>query len=347
MSEWNPAEPEWTRFAAGLRVAIVHYWFVSRRGGEKVVEALAEMFPQADLYTLVFDPQALPESLRKRKITGSFLQAIPGARRVHKYLLPAYPFALEQFDFSDYDLVISSESGPAKGVITPTRACHICYCHSPMRYLWDSAQTYQRTPGLGLVRRGVFALTSHYLRMWDVASASRVDYFVANSHNVAARIQKRYRRESAVIYPPVRVSAGYLPAPAEIADYYLVVGQLVDYKRADLAIAACNRLKRPLWIVGGGEQYKRLRRLAGPTVRFLGSLTDDELFSVYARCKALLFPGEEDWGIVPVEAQAFGRPVIAYAAGGAMETVLGWEGGDALRKFRRACSSCASPWTHW
>lgn len=304
------------------RVAIVHYWFVNRRGGERVVETMAKMFPQADLFSLVIDREKLHPSLRERTIKTSFLQNVPGGRRWHRHLLPLYPMALEQFDLSDYDLVLSSESGPAKGVLTNARTCHVCYCHSPMRYLWDFYHGYKNGRTMGAVSRPIFSWASHYLRMWDALSAQRVDHFVANSQTVAARIRKHYRREAAVIHPPVNVSAGYLASRVE--DYYLFVGQLVDYKRADVAIEACNRLGRPLRIVGEGEQYRTLRRLAGPSITFCGSLSDQELQEQYAHCRALIFPGEEDFGIVPVEAMSFGRPVIAYRRGGATETVKGY-----------------------
>jgi glycosyltransferase involved in cell wall biosynthesis len=306
---------------ASARIAIVHYWFASHRGGERVVEAMASMFPQADLFSLVVNPEALPESLRSRSITTSFLQRVPGAVRWHRRFIPFYPMALEQFDLSAYDLVLSSESGPAKGVLTSAHTCHVCYCHSPMRYLWDFYHDYKKGATLGPLSRPLFTLASHYLRLWDAAAANRVDYFAANSRNVAARIRKHYRRESTVIYPPVNVGAGYLAKNTE--DYYLFVGQLVDYKRMDLAIDACNRLGRKLRIVGDGEQYTRLKKLAGPSIEFCGPLPDSQLRELYAHCRALLFPGEEDFGIVSVEAQSFGRPVIAFERGGAKETVLG------------------------
>jgi glycosyltransferase involved in cell wall biosynthesis len=229
---------------------------------------------------------------------------------------------LEQFDLSGYDLVLSSESGPAKGVLTASGTCHVCYCHSPMRYLWDFYHRYRNSAGMGLFAKPLFSLTSHYLRMWDAASANRVDYFVANSQNVASRIRKHYRRNSDVIYPPVNVHAGYLAEKTE--DYYLLVSQLVDYKRADLAITACSRLGRRLHVVGVGEEYARLRKFAGTTVHFCGALSDKDLNEQYAHCRALLFPGEEDFGIVPVEALSFGRPVIAYGRGGACESISGF-----------------------
>jgi glycosyltransferase involved in cell wall biosynthesis len=305
------------------RVAIVHYWFVSHRGGERVVESLADMFPNADLFSLVVDRESLSGSLRSRPIKTSFLQQLPGSRRWHRHMLPLYPLALEQFDLSSYDLVLSSESGPAKGVLTSANTCHLCYCHSPMRYLWDFYHRYKSAATMGSCTRPLFTLVTHYLRLWDAASANRVDYFVANSHNVAARVRKHYRRECSVVYPPVNIKAGYLAE--RIEDYYLAVGQLVDYKRMDLAIMACNLLGRKLRIVGQGEAYTRLRKLAGPFVQFLGPLSDSELHEQYAHCRALLFPGEEDFGMVPVEALSFGRPVIAYGRGGATETVKGWD----------------------
>jgi len=303
------------------RIAIVHYWFVTHRGGERVVEAMADMFPQADLFSVVADPEALPETLRGRSIKTSFLQKLPGSNRWHRRFLPLYPLALEQFDLSGYDLVLSSESGPAKGVLTSAGTCHVCYCHSPMRYLWDFYHRYRNGGTVGPWSRPLFTLVTHYLRLWDTASANRVDYFVANSRNVASRIRKHYRREATVIYPPVNVGAGYLAE--KIEDYYLAVGQLVDYKRIDLAIAACNRLGRRLHVVGEGEQFTRLRKLAGPSIHFCGPLSDDELREQYAHCRALLFPGEEDFGMVPVEALSFGRPVIAYERGGVRESLKG------------------------
>jgi len=304
---------------SSLRVAIVHYWFVGRAGGERVVEALAEMFPQADLFALVADRKVLAPILQNRKLQTSFLQQVPGARRFHRHFLFLQAIALEQFDLSSYDLVISSESGPAKGVITSSKTCHVCYCHSPMRYLWEMYPQYRR--GMNPLVGAVFSLAAHYMRLWDYASARRVDYFVANSRFIASRIRKYYGRDSAVIHPPVETTAGN--ARAEPGDFYLTVGRLVDYKRFDLAVTACTELGRRLRVIGDGPQYKTLRRMAGPNVKFLGKVSDLELRENLAGCRALLFPGEEDFGIVPVEAQSFGRPVIAYASGGVLETVRG------------------------
>ena len=316
-----PRDDQQSELLSGLRVAIVHYWFVTFRGGERVVEVLADMFPQADIFTLVLDRKALPPSLRSRNFTTSFLQKVPGITRHYRKFLPLLPLALEQFKLDEYDLVVSSESGPAKGVLTSPHTCHICYCHTPMRYVWNMYHQYRAKKGMSIASRSVFCLAAHYMRIWDLAAAARVDYFVANSQNVAARIFKHYRRSSTVINPPVAVSVGYISPQLE--DYYLVVSQLVRYKRVDLAIEACNRLQRPLRVIGDGEEYASLRSLAGPTVKFLGYLPDQEVRENYARCRALLFPGEEDFGIVPVEAQSFGRPVIAFGQGGALETVVG------------------------
>jgi glycosyltransferase involved in cell wall biosynthesis len=324
--EWSAAKLKPNRNggpngSAKLRVAIVHYWFVSRRGGERVIDALCELFPNADLFALVADPGGLSPTMRKHKLTTSFLQKFPGSRRFHRHMLPLYPLAVEQFDLRGYDLVISQESGPAKGVLTDPETCHICYCHTPMRYIWDFYHEYKNGSGLGFTKKAIFGLTAHYARIWDQLSASRVDRFVAGSQNAKRRISKTYRRDSEVIYPPVDVGDAYIAESTE--DYYLVVGQLAAYKRVDLAIEACNSLGRELRIVGVGEEYKRLKRLAGPNVSFLGGLSDVELRAQYAHCRALLFPGQEDFGIVPVEAQAFGRPLIAFGKGGALETVIG------------------------
>lgn len=303
-----------------LRVAVVHHWLMGYNGGERVVSALLEMYPQADLFALVANEELLAR-FAPHRVTTSFLQRVPGSLRYHRHLLPLCPFALEQFDLRDYDLVISSESGPAKGVITPAGSFHVSYCHSPMRYIWDLYHEYTNGKDMKGLTRLIFKAVAHYMRVWDVASALRVDSFVANSNNTAARIRKHYRREAVVIHPPVDVASGYLADT--IGDYYLTVGRLVDYKRIDLAVEACTRLQRPLRVVGAGPQYRRLREIAGACVEFLGELGDAELREQYAHCRALLFLGEEDFGIVPVEAHSFGRPVVAYGRGGALETVRG------------------------
>lgn len=308
-----------------FRVAVVQFWLSGYGGTERVLEAIGEIFPQADYYALVVTDNAIPPKLRERGVKRSFVAKIPGAKRWFRHLLPLYPLALEQFDLGGYDLVISSESGPAKGVITSPRTCHICYCHTPMRYLWDMYHEYRKT--MNPFTRAGFSLMATHLRQWDFSTAARVDHFVANSEYVAARIWKYYRRESTVIHPPVDVSAGYISKETE--DYYLAVNRLVPYKRIDLAIEACNRLGRRLYVVGTGPEYQRLRKLAGPTIEFLGRLDENSLPQTYARCRALLFPAEEDFGLVPVEAQSYGRPVIAYGRGGVLETVIGLRPGKS------------------
>lgn len=301
-----------------MRVAIVHYWLVSMRGGEKVIEALCDLYPHADIFTLVYDPSAVSDKIRRHKVTPSFLQRIPGAAKRYKSLLPLMPFALESFDLSGYDLVLSSESGPAKGIIPSPYATHICYCHSPMRYLWDHYHFYRSSAGR--LQRAAMPILAPLLRTWDVNTSARVDRFVANSHHVAARIGKYYRRSATVIHPPVAVE-DFAPSTAP-GDFYLCAGQLVPYKRIDLAVRAFTRMGRNLVVIGEGPDLKQLRSIAGPTIQFLGRAPFHTLKQSLARCKALIFPGEEDFGIVPVEAMASGRPVIAYGSGGALETVI-------------------------
>lgn len=310
----------------GLRVALVHYWYVRRRGGERVLEALADIFPNADIFIMVHDPAALPESIKCHKITSSFLQKLPGVKRYYRGLLPLFPLALEQLQLDDYDLVISHESGPAKGVITPARACHVCYCHTPMRYVWDMYHQYRSAAPLGSLGRTFFSLACHYVRQWDYAAAARVDHFVASSQNAAGRIRKYYGRGSDVIYPPVDVDSFSVSNSQD--DFYLIVSPLVRYKRVDLAIEACNTLGRRLVVIGDGEERLALRKLAGPTITFKGYQPDEVVKNHFSRCRALLFPGQEDIGLTPIEVQASGRPVIAYGCGGALETVIGFYPGE-------------------
>ncbi len=306
-----------------LRVAMVHYWLVTHRGGERVLETLGDIFSQADLFCVVADPEMMSERLRSHRLVTSFVDHIPGARRWHRHFLPLYPLALEQFDLRGYDLVLTSESGPAKGVLTAPQTLHLCYCHTPMRYLWDMYHPYRDAFAAWSPARPAFMLAAHWMRLWDRSTADRVDHFIANSHYTAGRIRKYYQRHATVIHPPVDAALAPPDSGDDHADYYLTVGQLTAYKRVARAIAACNQLRRPLHVVGTGEEYAALRRLAGPTIRFLGNLSDAQVSGQYARCRALLFPGEEDFGMVPVEAMAHGRPVIAFARGGALETVLG------------------------
>ena len=302
-----------------MKVAIVHYWLVGMRGGEKVVEALCNMYPDADIFTHVYDPAAISATIKAHQIKTSFISRLPFAVAKYKSYLPLMPMALEQLDLRGYDLVISSESGPAKGVIPPSASTHICYCHSPMRYVWNMFHDYRERTSF--INRLVMPPLAHYIRNWDAISANRVHEFVANSATVARRIETYYRRRATVVYPPVDTQA-FSSVPAhEIGDYHLMVGEQVRYKRPELAVEAFNRLQKPLVVIGGGEMLRELRSLAGPTVKILGPQPFPVLKHHYARCQALIFPGEEDFGIVPVEAMASGRPVIAYARGGATETV--------------------------
>lgn len=307
-----------------MKVAIVHYWLVGMRGGEKVIEALCRLYPTADIFTHVVDPAVLSDTILSHTITTSFVSRLPQAKRRYKSYLPLMPMALEQLDLRGYDLIISSESGPSKGIIPPAGALHICYCHSPMRYIWNMFHDYRDRSGP--VTRLLMPPLSHYLRTWDAVSASRVHHFVANSRTVAQRLGTYYRRDATVIFPPVDIAAFERPpSPPEAFD--LMVGELVPYKRPDLAVAAFNTMKRRLVVIGGGEMLARLRSVAGPTVTLLGNQPFEVLRDHYARCRALIFPGEEDFGIVPVEAMASGRPVIAYRRGGATETVIEGETG--------------------
>jgi glycosyltransferase involved in cell wall biosynthesis len=302
-----------------MKVAIIHYWLVGMRGGEKVIEALCEMYPQADIFTHVYVPEMVSDRINRHKIIPTFINSLPRASKMYKNYLPLMPLALEQLDLRGYDLVISSESGPAKGIIAPARALHVCYCHTPMRYVWNMYQDYRDSAGR--VARLLMPPLTHYLRMWDVSSAARVDSFVANSATVAGRIHRYYGADSVVIHPPVDTAAFSIAAPSELGDYYLMAGELVSYKRPDLAVQAFNEMKLKLVVIGGGEMLDEIRRLAGPTVTILGPQPFDVLKKHYAGCRALIFPGEEDFGMVPVEAMASGRPVVAFGRGGATETV--------------------------
>lgn len=296
-----------------MRVAIVHYWLLNMRGGEKVLEALCRLLPEADLFTLFYDPQQVSPYLRSRRVTASFLNPL---RRWYRDLLPLMPMALEALDLRGYDLVISSESGPAKGVVLPAQTRHLCYCHTPMRYLWDLYPSYLHEWTSSSMKRAAMIPLSSFLRSWDYASAARVDHFVANSECVRQRIWRAYRREADVVHPPVAVATFYCRRPE---DFYLIVGELVPYKRIDLAVRAFSQSGRKLRIAGDGPEYQALRQQAASNIEFCGRVSDDELRDLYARCRALLIPGEEDFGMTAVEALASGKSVIALGRGGATE----------------------------
>ena len=302
-----------------MRVAIVHYWFLVYGGGERVVDALAEIYPDADIFTLFYDKDSIPASLQGKVIKASWLQNIPFARHLSRQLFPFYPSAVESLDLRGYDLVLSSDSPPTKGVKVSPSQLHICYCHTPGRYLWDLFEEFRSTLPFGV--RSLFTILAKRLRRWDYRAAQRVDCFVANSQFVAGRIRRFYDRESTVVFPPVTTPRNALPVVP--TDGYIHVGRLVENKRIDILIEACNRLQRKLNIVGMGRDMQRLKAMAGPTINFLGRVSDEELAKVYSSAKALLFAAEEDFGIVPLEAQSYGRPVIAFKGGGALETVRG------------------------
>lgn len=301
-----------------MRVAIVHDWLNQFGGGELVLEALHELFPDAPVYTTLYDANVMPREYQTWDIRTSFIQSLPRTTAYFRYLMPLYPLAVEQFDLSAYDVVISSSSYWAKGVVTPPGTLHVCYCHAPMRYAWDVY--YEAVRELPAVVRVPLSVIVHWLRQWDVATAQRVDTFVANSRFVARKIEKYYRRDATVIYPPV--DTDYFTPGDLIEDYYVAVSRLRPYKCLDIAIEAFNRMGLRLRIIGTGAQLSYLRRLAGGTVEVLGWQQQSKVREYLARCRGFILTAKEDFGIAPVEAMAAGRPVVAYAAGGALETVI-------------------------
>jgi glycosyltransferase involved in cell wall biosynthesis len=303
------------------RVALVHDWLTGMRGGEKCLEVLCELFPRADLYTLVHVPGRVSPVIEARRIHTSFVQRLPRAATAYRRYLPLFPAAIESFDLGVYDLVVSSSHCVAKGVRPAASALHVSYCHTPMRYVWDQFDAYFGPGRAGPATRLAAACVRGALQRWDVASAVRVDRFVANSEHVRRRIERYWQRRATVVHPPVDCAA-FTPDGRAPGDYYLVVAALAGYKRVDLAIAAARAAGARLVVVGRGPDRARLQALAGDSrIEFLGWQSDRELAALYAGCRALLFPGEEDFGIAPLECMAAGRPVIAWARGGALETV--------------------------
>ena len=295
------------------------------RGGERCLEVLCELFPDAPLFTLLHVPGSVTAPIEQRRIVTSFVQRLPRASARYRDYLPAFPLAISRFDLSSYDLIISMSHCVAKGVCVPPGALHLCYCFSPMRYLWDLSSDYFG-PGHGLAARVLGPPVAAALRCWDRRTAG-VHRFVAISRHIADRIRRAYDRPADVIYPPVDVQRFEIGDTTD--DYYLVVSALVPYKRIDLAVGAANRLNRRLVVVGTGPEEARLRALAGPTVSFVGWRSDSEIARLYARCRALIFPAVEDFGITPLEAAAAGRPTIALARGGALETMVGLDAAEA------------------
>jgi glycosyltransferase involved in cell wall biosynthesis len=304
-----------------MRVALVHDWLTGMRGGERCLEVFCELFPAADLYTLLHVPGSVSSLIERRRIVTSFIQGLPGARDRYRSYLPLFPAAVHRFDLSGYDLVLSSSHAVAKGVRVPPGALHVCYCFTPMRYVWDLyGQYFGPAAAAGPLTRAAMPAVAAWLRRWDRRTAAGVHHFVAISSFIADRIGRAYGRVADVIHPPVDV-ARFRP-DGSAGDYYLVVSALTPYKRVDLAVEAATRLGRRLVVVGTGPEGPRLRARAGPTVQFRGWQDDAAVADLLAGCRALLFPPLEDFGIAPLEAMASGRPVIAYGAGGALETVV-------------------------
>lgn len=304
-----------------MKVALVHDWLNQLGGAEQVLEALVGLYPQAPIYTAIYARAAMPPEYRRWDIRTAWLDRLPLVHRRHQLYLPAYPLAFESFDLSGYDLVLSNKSGFCHGVLTGPETCHVCYCLTPTRYVWNFP-AYARREGLGRLAGPLLAPLLAWLRLWDRQAADRVDHFLAISRAVQARIRKYYRRESTILYPPVETARFAREALGPPGNYYLIVSRLVPYKAIDLAVRTFSRLGLPLWIGGEGRDRPALEALAGPNVRFLGRVPSEQLPGLMAGCRAFVFPGEEDFGIAPLEAMAAGRPAIAYAAGGALDTVV-------------------------
>lgn len=304
-----------------MRVAIVHDWLTGMRGGEKVLEALFALYPQAELFTLVHKRGSVSPEIERRRVHRSIIDRLPLGRARYREYLPLFPFAIEQFGFDSFDLVVSSSHCAAKSVVVPGRTPHVCYCHSPMRYAWDQFDAYFGPARAGKAGSAVLRRVMAGLARWDRATAGRVDRYVANSQYVAGRIGRYYNRVAEVIYPPVDTEF-FTPEPAGPRTHYLIVSALVPYKRVETAVEACRVLGRPLIVAGDGPDRARLESLGGASVTFVGARTDEEIRALYRGARAVLLPGEEDFGIVPVEAQACATPVVALGRGGALETVV-------------------------
>ncbi len=308
-----------------MKVALLHDWLIRYGGAERVLSVLHKMFPEAPVYFLVAHKDLVKSFFPNAEVRGNFLDTIPGFLKWnHRLLLPLYPSAVESIDLSEFDLVISSSSTFIKGVVTRPHTVHISYIHTPPRFLWDWKDEYQET--LGNVRKIISTPLFHYMRLWDKSAALRPDHLIANSKTTRARIQKYYRRDATIIYPPVNLGIrnyesgirGYVFSQP----FFLIVSQLVPYKRIDLAIKVCNELKLPLVVIGDGPEKRKFERMAGPTIQILGWQSDEVVVEYYQHARAVIFPGEDDFGIVPVEAMSFGKPVLAYRAGGATESIV-------------------------
>jgi len=310
-----------------MRIALVHDYLNQFGGAERVLEAFCEIFPDAPIYTLIYDSKKMKGAFSGKKIRTSFLQKIPFAKSKHRIFPLLMPIAIEQFDFSDYDIVLSDSASFAKGIITKPETLHICYCHTPLRYAWDDSHKYIEEFGLPKIIKRFIPFFMNYIRIWDKEAALRVDKFICNSNFVAKRIKKYYSRDAEIIYPPVDTK-NFLPSPAKSwGSYFLMVGRLLAYKRFDIAVRAFNELGKPLKIIGDGPEVKKLKKISNKNIEFLGEINREELKNYYQNCLALIFPQEEDFGIVPLEAMACGKPVIAYRGGGALESIKDGETG--------------------
>lgn len=303
-----------------MNIALVHDWCTGMRGGEKCLEVLCEMFPDAPVYTLLHNEGTMSPLIERHRFVTSFIDRLPAKRTQYRKYLPLFPLAISRFDMSEYDLVVSTSHAVAKGVRVRPDALHICYCHTPMRYVWEMYDDYFGKGKAGLVTRMAMKVLRPLLQRWDVSTADNVHYYIANSENVRHRIRRYYKREAEVIFPPVDTDRFQCSMQDE--GFHLIVSALVPYKRVDLAVEAFNVSGKRLVIAGTGPESAKLRAMAGPNIEFLGWQSDEQLAQLYARCTALIFPGVEDFGIVPLEAQASGKPVIAFRQGGALETIV-------------------------
>jgi glycosyltransferase involved in cell wall biosynthesis len=314
-----------------MKLALVHDWLNQIGGAEDVLEHLVSYYPDAPVYTSIYAPGLMPDAYRAWNIHPTWTDRLPGIHRHHQRYLPLYPLAFHRLNLSAYDVVLSNKSGFCHGVRTGPETLHICYCLTPTRYIWD-LDAYLARENFSTSVRLAARLVARLFRQWDRAAAQRVTHFIAISTEIQARIRRLYGRESTVVYPPVEVAERFAPS-AVTEDYFLIVSRLIPYKRIDLAVQACTRLALPLRIAGQGRDRERLEALAGPTVQFLGYVPGDDLPELVARCRAFIFPGLEDFGITPVQAQAAGRPVIAFRGGGALDTVIPGKTGTFFDQF--------------
>ncbi|MCK5412862.1 MAG: glycosyltransferase [Candidatus Pacebacteria bacterium] len=313
------------------KIAIVHDFLTYFGGAEQVLKSLHNLYPEAPIYTLLYNKKKMKQYFPEAKIRTSFLNKLPKFwRKRKKYLLPLMPTAVETFDLRDFDIVISSSSSFAKGIITKPKTTHICYCHTPTRFLWDWHLNYLKENKIKGIKKVLILPILHYMRMWDKAASERVDYFIANSKNTAKRIEKFYGMKSEVIYPPCDIKRGIQNDDSSVKseDYFLIISRLSPYKKIDIAVEAFNKLDFPLIIIGEGEDRKRLENMAEKNIKFLGFQSEKKLAEYYQNCQAFIFPGEDDFGITAVEAMSFGKPVLAFRKGGLKETVIEGETGE-------------------